>query len=120
MSGEATPRAFAKIGSARFLFDPEHPEHLYAQEECASIDQRIYWHSAGKVAMRDARRAQAAGIQLQWISTGNTSCWHSGRHSVRVTAEDLGRILVALDQAIEAGMPKRGAREVSALLGGAR
>lgn len=102
-------RAFAKIGTARFLADPDDASRIWAEEECRGnpFSQRAYWHSAGVVPAGDLRRAVKHKLKLQWVAPAGSCPFAPERHSVRLTAEEVGLVLVALDSALERGLPPR-------------
>lgn len=104
-------RAFARWDTYRFLFDPDEPEKLWAEEECVQpLFGRSFWHSCGHASTREVRRAAEHGLAVQWFTPRKSCAWR--RHALVFPAVDLAELLVALDSALEAGMPPRCARRI--------
>ena len=109
MSDVPSPRAFAKWGDVRFLFDPERPERIYAQARCTNpFTGARYWHSAGAVLTTEARKALNVGLSVRWRAPHGGCPFGSG-HVVNMPGFVLPDLFTALDEALESGL-RRGRR----------
>ena len=107
-----TLRAFAKFGeSVRFLADSDDPSRIVAQEKCTGlhhrdgdVDMYAFWHSAGYVLIKQARLAARHNLAMHWAGRPH-ACAGSELHYFDCSGATVRVVLVALDTALEQGMP---------------
>jgi len=104
-------RAFARLGDqARFLLDSTDPTHVFAEEICAQVSSTTGllhwngWHSAGKVAIADLRKASRGSLRTTFATSGRCT-FKIGPHAVSLPGRAVAALLVELDRALEAGVP---------------
>lgn len=109
-------RAFAKVGDVRFLADAADPTRVWAQQRCTQgLEQYGVvmwrgWHQAGSVSVHDLRRADRASLAVRFAPHGGKRFRGSDRgcaqhHDAHLTDGGVRALLVALDAALEAGLP---------------
>lgn len=99
-------RVFAtwQRGSVRFLATPG-ALRVSAQARCG-VESR-WWHSVGAVGREQLERAAGVGIAVLFRAASRCAWADKRHHHLLLDAARCRELLVALDAALEAGMPPR-------------
>lgn len=99
------PRAFAwwQQGAVRFLAHPD-ARRVWMEVRCGRDEK--WWHHAGVVSREQLERGAGAGLSVLFRAASRC-VWVDERHQLLLGPARCRELLVALDAALEAGLPPR-------------